>query len=657
MTGNSEMQVSKISYRPDIDGLRALAVLAVVIFHFNKQWLPGGFVGVDIFFVISGYLITGIIFKEVSRGEFSFVDFYMRRIRRILPAAFLLISVTTLLGLAFMVPMDAKDLASSAIASIFSVSNIYFWKYLDVSYFAASSDMVPLLHMWSLGVEEQFYLVWPALLVGLYKVGGRKGIVSAALLVSVASVLYGETKLVSDAKFAYYMLPSRAGELLVGALAFFASESWKGRFSKNVAQIIALAGIAAVGYSIAFISESGGFPGVISLLPVVGVAAVIFSGAVGNNVVSACLSFRPLVYIGLVSFSLYLWHWPILAFYRYAYGQPAGYGYLICGALLFATTLASYYLVEVPFRRSAKRVVSFKGVAVALVAVLTVSVSYYAIGTKGLVKELSPEGYHAKVTAHFNQTKAAYRYDYNCQTSRTDANLITLNRCLIGPLDKKPSVLIFGDSNSAHYVGYWKVIAENQGVTMRNIAHDSCVPFAGEKSRPYVKVSNRDSCQKFNALVRENFDNFDTLIVSADWEGYKYRTKNYVDDIESLVKELSSTGKNIIIGLKVPIFRGYDRACDLKAIKIPGIHCTERGVYADPGETEINKQIIAIAQKYSNVKTFTLRNYICTDGTCSAYLRGKPIYFDLGHLSMAGSEQIGRMSIAEKNMPGLLSQK
>lgn len=657
MTGNLEMQVKKMSYRPDIDGLRALAVLAVVIFHFNKHLLPGGFVGVDIFFVISGYLITGIILKEVSGGEFSFVDFYMRRVRRILPAAFFLIFVTALFGLAFMVPMDAKDLASSAIASTFSVANIYFWKYLDVSYFAASSDMVPLLHMWSLGVEEQFYLVWPALLLVLYKIGGRKGIVSAALLISLASVLYGESKLVSDPKFAYYMLPSRAGELLIGALAFFASETWKGRVNKNVAQVLALVGIAAVGLSIAFISEAGGFPGVISLLPVVGVACVIFAGAVGNNVVSSLLSLRPLVFIGLVSFSLYLWHWPILAFYRYAYGQPAGSGYIVCAALLIAATLISYYLVEVPFRRPAKRVVNLKGFAVALMAVLTVSVSYYAIGTKGLVRELSPEGYHAKVTEHFNQTKAAYRYEYNCQTSRYDANLINLDRCLIGPGDKKPRVLIFGDSNSAHYVGYWKVIAENQGVTMRNIAHDSCVPFSGEKSRPYVKVASRDSCQKFNSLVRENFGNYDTLIVSADWEGYKYRTKNYVEDIEGLVKELSATGKNIIIGLKVPIFKEYDRSCDLKAIKIPGVDCAARGVYADTGETEINDQIIAIAGKYNNVKTFTLRNYVCTNGTCSAYLRGKPIYFDLGHLSMAGSEQIGRISVAEKNMPGLISQK
>jgi peptidoglycan/LPS O-acetylase OafA/YrhL len=656
MTGNSEMHVKKMSYRPDIDGLRALAVLAVVIFHFNKQWLPGGFVGVDIFFVISGYLITGIITKEVSKGQFSFVEFYMRRVRRILPAAFFLIFVTALFGIAFMVPMDARDLASSAIASIFSVANIYYWKYLDVGYFAASSDLVPLLHMWSLGVEEQFYLLWPALLIVLYKAGGRKAIVSAAVLIAAASFLYGESQLVSDPKFAYYMLPSRSGELLIGALAYFASETWKDRISQSAAQALAVIGIAAVVLSISLISETGGFPGLVSLLPVVGVAVVIFAGAAGKNIVSSVLSFRPFVYVGLVSFSLYLWHWPILAFYRYAYGQPTGTGYLVCGVLLILATLISYYWVEVPFRRPAVRAINLKGVAVAALAVMTVSGSYYTISVKGLVKELSPQGYHAKVTEHFNQTKAAYRYDYNCQMASYDPKFIDFKRCVIGS-DAKPSVLIFGDSNSAHYVGYWKIIAEDRKVAMRNISHNSCVPFAGEKSRPYVKEASRNSCQMFNAEIRKHFDDFDTIIVSADWEGYKYRTKSYVADIEDLVNELSSTGKNIIIGLKVPIFKDYDRSCDLKSLKIPGIDCASRGVYPDTGETEINNQIIAIAGKYSNVKTFTLRSYVCADGTCSAYLGGKPIYFDLGHLSMAGSEQIGRISVAEHDMPGLISQK
>ncbi|WP_060514305.1 acyltransferase family protein [Pseudomonas sp. NBRC 111132] len=165
------MQGKHLAYRPDIDGLRALAVLAVVIFHFNKEWLPGGFVGVDIFFVISGYLITGIIIRQVLSGNFLFSDFYIRRIRRIVPATLFVTLCTLIFGALFMLPEDVKSLSKSAIAATFSLANVYFWKFLDTSYFAASSDTIPLLHLWSLGVEEQFYLIWPALLLILFKIG------------------------------------------------------------------------------------------------------------------------------------------------------------------------------------------------------------------------------------------------------------------------------------------------------------------------------------------------------------------------------------------------------------------------------------------------------------------------------------------------------
>ncbi|VVO01979.1 hypothetical protein PS834_02739 [Pseudomonas fluorescens] len=644
-----------LAYRPDIDGLRALAVLAVVIFHFNEEWLPGGFIGVDIFFVISGYLITGIIFKQISTESFTFAEFYIRRARRILPAAVFLIFITTIFGLALMVPMDAEELAYSSIASTLSVANIYFWKFLDTGYFAASSDMVPLLHMWSLGVEEQFYLAWPALMFIIFKVGGRNAVISSTLLIATASFLYGESKLESDPTFAYYMLPSRAGELLIGTLAFFASESWTVRISRTAAHALTTVGMLTVAGSIIFINESRGFPGLISLIPSLGVAAIILGGAVTKTAIGSVLSLRPLIFIGLLSFSLYLWHWPILAFYRYAYGQPEGTGYLICGILIAITTLISYYLVEVPFRRTSKKSINLRSMAVSLLAIFTVALSYYAIDNKGLVKQISPEGYHSKILAHFNQTKAAYRYDYNCQLAETNKDLINSKRCIIGPDDKRPSVFLFGDSNSAHFVGYWKTVAESKNITMRNISHNSCIPLAGNRSRPYVKEGSRNSCEEFNKQIREHLSEFDTIIIGADWEGYNHRSENYVSDIESLIKEMSETGKTIIISLKIPIFKDYDRACDAKAIKIPDMNCSDRGRYTDTGETELNKEIIAIANKYSNVSTFSLRDYICKQGTCSAYLNGNPIYFDSGHLSMAGSEQIGKLYLLEGKTPGFIS--
>lgn len=253
------MHNKSLSYRPDIDGLRAVAVLAVVFFHFNKEWLPGGFVGVDIFFVISGFLITGIVAKQVATDTFSFSNFYMRRVKRILPAAFFVTLCTLVFGLTFMLPEDSKSLSISAIATTLSAANIYFWKFLDTGYFAASSDTVPLLHMWSLGVEEQFYLIWPALLLITYKIGGRSLTVATALLLAAISFWYGEKFLVSDPTFAYYMLPSRGGELLLGGIAFFVCDSIKGKVGWIGAEVIGGTGAALVVWSLAFIRETGGF--------------------------------------------------------------------------------------------------------------------------------------------------------------------------------------------------------------------------------------------------------------------------------------------------------------------------------------------------------------------------------------------------------------
>lgn len=651
------MHNKSLSYRPDIDGLRALAVLAVVIFHFNKDWLPGGFVGVDIFFVISGFLITGIIARQHAAGTFSFGEFYMRRVRRILPAAFFVTLCTLVFGLAFMLPDDAKALSSSAIATTLSAANIYFWKFLDTSYFAASSDTVPLLHMWSLGVEEQFYLIWPALLLLTLKFGGRMLAVGAASVLAAASFWYGEHMLISDPTFAYYMLPSRGGELLIGGLAFFACDAIKGRASRLASEAIGLVGIALLAWSLAFIRETEGFPGFISLIPSLGAAMVIASGSIGKTAVGSALSIRPMVAIGLVSFSLYLWHWPVLAFYRYAYGNPVGIGYAYCAAAMALLTIFSYFFIEKQFRTPSVNGAKIRTVAIVACAACLVSISWYAINNKGLIKALSPDGYYAKVLEHYHQTKAAYRYDYNCQTPKFSKDLISADKCILGPKDAKPTVLVFGDSNSAHYVGYVKQIAEENNITVRNISHDSCIPLSGEKSREYVKERSRDSCVLFNKMIRDNIANYDTLFVSADWPGYRYHGKNFFSDIADLIDELSKTNKQIVIGLKVPIFKDYDRRCDAKAIKIPFMQCGPRGAYSDSGETEVNNKIIEISSKYENVSTFSVRDYICKGGECSAYLNSKPVYFDLGHISMAGSEQIGQLSLRDKSYPEQLAPK
>lgn len=207
-------------YRADIDGLRALAVLSVVVFHFNNSWLPGGFIGVDIFFVISGYLITGNIYRGIQSNNFSFFDFYSKRIRRIIPAASFVILVTLVAGHFILIPDDLRDLSISALASQLSVANIYFTYFFNSSYFAPDAELQPLLHFWSLGVEEQFYMFWPVMLLFFIRWMTVNFLILSALVIAIASFLFAEMMLSTQPMFAYYMLPARAGQLLFGAVCF-----------------------------------------------------------------------------------------------------------------------------------------------------------------------------------------------------------------------------------------------------------------------------------------------------------------------------------------------------------------------------------------------------------------------------------------------------
>jgi peptidoglycan/LPS O-acetylase OafA/YrhL len=340
-------------YRPDIDGLRAFAVLSVIIYHINREWLPSGFIGVDVFFVISGYLITGILHRNIVQGGFSYSGFMLRRALRILPATLFMIFVVVIFGAIYMLPVDVTSLSESAVASIFSLANVYFWIFLDNGYFAPTSDHVPLLHLWSLGVEEQFYIVWPWLLLLLTRLRWI-GFVLAFML-AVGSFLVGDYYVIHDQSFAYYMLPSRAGQLLVGGgLYFLLLHSQNINFPRYLGHIVGLTGISILLGSVFLMIEEK-HPGLISVLPVVAAAAVIAAGALGNNPVTALLSRKLPVSVGLISFSLYLWHWPVLAFYRYAYGDLDFPGGAICVLVMLASAIISYKYIEGPFKNGSNQ--------------------------------------------------------------------------------------------------------------------------------------------------------------------------------------------------------------------------------------------------------------------------------------------------------------
>ncbi len=338
-----------MQYRHDIQGLRGIAVLGVCLFHLGVTGVSGGYVGVDIFFVISGFLITGIIAQDISAGRFSFVQFYNRRMKRILPAFQLVGMLTLLAGWFLMLPTSLLVLTKSLIASSLYASNIYFWRE-TTGYFGTASDELPLLHNWSLSVEEQFYLIWPLTLVLLLRCVRSKHVPFVVGVIIVGSFALAEWGAGFKATGAYFLLPTRAGEFLLGALLVFLPEGhWRGK--PIVAQSQALLGLMLILAPNVLLNAYSRFPGLNAFWPCLGTAMVIDSGRRDGTVVKALLSFKPLVHVGTISYSLYLWHWPPVAFLHYFDIEITGVQKvgLFCGVLLLASL--SWRFVEETLRK------------------------------------------------------------------------------------------------------------------------------------------------------------------------------------------------------------------------------------------------------------------------------------------------------------------
>lgn len=626
-----------LKYRSDIDGLRAVAVLSVLVFHLNKEWLPGGFLGVDIFFVISGFLITGIISTQVQGGVFSFVEFYSRRLKRIYPAAVFVTICSLLAGWKIMLPADFAALGTSALSSLVSLANVYFWLSLDTSYFASSAELTPLLHMWSLGVEEQFYLLWPAILLVSYRSAGVRGIVIVAATLAALSFSLSAWATNSYHSFAYYMLPTRAGELLMGGLAYFLSQ--RVAIGRGAAEVLSATGLAALAFSFWLVGDGDQFPGSFSPIVAASVVAIILAGASGP-LLARLLSRRPVVFIGLISYSLYLWHWPVLAFYRYAFGAIEGSAYILCVMLIVAGTLISYYFVEKPFRSKAAGIGKVTLACAAVVVLAVVSVSAILRKDDGLYSDI----------------KAADKYEFNCQVSRFTDSLLSEDRCVIGGGDgSQVGTLLIGDSNAGHLVGFFGEIAKTQGVAIRNATHSGCPPFPDGASDQYVKQQVMDSCRQYNNAIWKEIPRYNTVIVSAAWNYYwRLNTKGYIRYLSELVDKLARDQKKVILVLQVPYFDNYDRLCYQKARLVGGVDCVARGTSVISKESKINSDLTQFARRYPNVEIVTLRSAICDGDTCSAYMGGVPLYYDQGHLSMQGSQELGRYFVRTGKAPQLL---
>lgn len=306
-----------LAYRPEIDGLRAVAVLPVILFHAGVTQMSGGYVGVDVFFVISGFLITGILVRELDAGQFSLLGFYERRARRILPALFLVLSVTGIFGAFVMLPYELAALGRGLVAVIFFMSNVLFWR--ESGYFAAASELNPLLHTWRLAVEEQYYILFPLLLWACWRWFPR-GVIPLLVLATIGSLVLAELLSVRMPSANFYLLPTRAWELLAGSLTaiYLLRRSAPGGW---LAEGLSVGGLAAIIFAILTYASATPFPSLWALAPVLGTVAIIV-GANSGTMVGRLLSTTPFVGIGLISYSAYLWHQPLFAFARSLDADP-----------------------------------------------------------------------------------------------------------------------------------------------------------------------------------------------------------------------------------------------------------------------------------------------------------------------------------------------
>ena len=631
-------------YRPDIDGLRAVAVLAVILFHVDAALLPGGFAGVDVFFVISGFLITGIVHDGLAAGTFTFGEFYRRRVKRIGPVLAVVILATLCAGVLVLLPEDLLSLAQSAVASMAFVANIYFERAIDTGYFAPSSETIPLLHIWSLGVEEQFYLVWPAVVFLSVRMLSRRQLLLMTLLVAIGSVVLSQHYVGSDPMRGFYRLPSRAFELLAGAAGFIAvaplAPFLRVRWRREA---LATAGTAGVIFGLVFITEASGVPGVNALPVTLGTAALLLAGSRGTTVIGAALAMPAMVGIGLISYALYLWHWPVLACLRYLFVDLTPAMSVAAVATTFALAIASYWLVERPARRVAW---SFRRVAAAF-AVVPFAVVVAAAAWLTLTDGFGPTDPHpfGKRLAELRvQTASTTGFPYSCGGWRTTPEQLADPRCVLGgrtAADRDPKVLLFGDSNAAHYIGVIGSLAQRTGVAFRNVTPHACPPLLALPDG-YGYRGHVEDCRASLELIGRELPKYDLVILSGQWSTYVRLDRGFFDKLADTVATLRSRGQRVLLMGQAPLMEGYQPDCLARAIKVPLLDCRTRSATALRGDPSINARLRAFAEATEGVWYLDVTSVLCRGGTCSPYFGDTPLYTNRTHISMIGSWRIGR---------------
>jgi len=619
-----------MNYRREIDGLRALAVLPVILFHAGFETFSGGFVGVDVFFVISGYLITTIILAELEQGKFSIVNFYERRARRILPALFLVMLVCIPFAWFWLLPSDMKDFSQSLVAVSVFASNILFWR--ESGYFDAAAELKPLLHTWSLAVEEQYYVLFPLFLMLFWRLGKRWILVTFGL-VFVASLAVAQWGAYTKPAAAFYLLPTRGWELLVGAFAaFYLSNASRKEFGKGVGEVGGWVGVALILYAVFAYSKATPFPGLYALVPTLGTVLVILF-ATQQTTVGKFVGNKAFVAVGLISYSAYLWHQPLFAFARQrSLTEPSHTVFLVLSVLALVLAYFSWRYVESIFRK--KSSISRK-----YIFLFSFLGSCFFIGI-GLLGHLHQD----KLTKfRFNEDQTRVISSASASPMRSSCHFPQVNDSLFREpcryFSDSAKVAVFGNSHATELAYSIASVLKDRNIGIVHHTMSGC-------NHNYKVDDDKDTvCGKWHQKVVSNLildKGIEYVVLSYRNEGYLSNAV-YRNSLAHIANDLSEGGKKVILVLQVPMPVAHinqhlaRNLADLSGSISSRKLSDWKSIYSESSE------ILKLLNP--DVEVFDPSNLFCDADYCYVTRNGVALFFDDDHISVAGGNLIAEVLV------------
>ena len=626
-----------MTYRREIDGLRALAVVPVIFFHAGFQTFSGGFVGVDIFFVISGYLITSIILAEKQAGNFSLIRFYERRARRILPALFVVMFACVPFAWVWLLPAEMNSFSQSLVAVSAFTSNIFF--YLKTNYFESAAEQSPLIHTWSLAVEEQYYVLFPIFLVLTCRLG-KQWTLAMLAIVAMISLGIAQWGSFTHPAFTFFLLPTRGWELLVGALVaffLFARESDTTKKTR-ISQSFSVIGLLLITYSILAFDKQTPFPGFYALMPTIG-AALIIMFATQQTFVGKVLGSKLFVGVGLVSYSAYLWHQPLFSFARHrSIVEPSKLLLLALTVLALLLAYFSWKYVETPFRKreciKRKQVLLYGSVC---------SVFFVTFGLVGYVNKGYPDSFNRVPDSVLTIKDIALPRAENgwCFYSpNTRGNLVGDKglQCFLGDKNSIARGLLFGDSFAGQYEPFWDIVGKERSVSIHSVTAPWCHPSLTNESIGSPSNMVHEQCLFNRRYLENNFSNYDFVIFGGDWGSII--SENKMPGVYDAISSAAKHTKLVILMASPAQFE----------LKVGSLH--EKLVFYDMNfaklklnrhrdlpAIEANQKLEELAKKHTNVFYIDRDSMFNLDGIPSDVSKTNiPFSLDGVHISIYGSK-------------------